>query len=128
MVFDRGLASERRVAALALLEDLDPFEHRVGELGPIVPGLAAIEKFGLHRCEARFSDSVVEHVSDAAHRREQSGLAQTPSDRQGKMLRFAVAVKDCAECDPAAPVRDAERVDDEFGPEMVRNGVADDDT
>jgi hypothetical protein len=34
VVVDRGLVVQRRVATLTVVEHLDPFKHRVGELGP----------------------------------------------------------------------------------------------
>jgi hypothetical protein len=118
---------QRRVAALTVGEHLDLFEHGVGELGPAVPDQAPVEQLGLHRGEERFRDGVVERVADAAHRCEQSGLPETPSERQGDVLRSVVAVKDRAGCGSAAPVRDVERVDDELGSQMVRDRVADDE-
>jgi hypothetical protein len=128
VVVDRGLAVERRVAALTIVEHLDPFEHRVRELWPIVLHLRPVEQLGLHRRAERFRDGVVELVSGAAHRCEQSGLAQTPSERLGDMLRPVVATKDRARRRPAAPVRDVEGVNSEFGPQKVRDRVADDET
>ena len=99
-----------------VVKHLNLFEHRVGELGPAVPDPAPVEELGLHWYEVRFSDGVVERVSDAAHQREQSGLAQTTSERPGDVLQVVVAVKDCSRCGSAALVRDVARVDDELGP------------
>ena len=65
VVVDRGLVAKRRVATLTVVEHLDPFEHGVRELGPAVPGPAAVEQLGLHGCEERFRDSVVERVAHA---------------------------------------------------------------
>ena len=51
-----------------------------------MPDSARVEQLGLHGGEERFRDSVVKHVSDAAHRCEQSGLAETPSACPGDIL------------------------------------------
>jgi hypothetical protein len=101
----------RRLAALTVGEHLNPFEHRVGELGRAVPDPVPVGEFGLYRCEVRFGDGIVECVSDAPHRYEQSGLAKTPAKRQGHELRRVVLVKHPGGRVSAAPVRDVERVD-----------------
>ena len=127
VVVDRGLVVQRRVAALTVVEHLDPFEHRVGELGPAVSDPAPVEELGLHRGEERFRDGIVERVSNATHRCEQSGLEQTPSERPGDVLRPVFAVEDRAGCWPTARVRDVERIDDELGPELIRDRLVDDE-
>lgn len=55
-------------------------------------GVALVEELGLKRCEEGFRDGVVEHTGDAAHRREQSGLAQLPFERPSDMMRNVIAV------------------------------------
>lgn len=54
-----------------------------------------------------------------------SRLAQTSSERRGDILGLMVAVKDCSPRRPAARVRRINRVGDEFQPQTVGCGMAD---
>ena len=74
VVVDRGLVVQRRVATLTVVEHLDPFEHGVRELGPAVPGPAAVEttsSTGSPGRPARTSPS----PSSAGSRRPTTGAA-----------------------------------------------------
>jgi hypothetical protein len=52
-----GLPAEGGVAAAAVVEALDVFEDRIGELEAGVPALP-VEQLGLHAAPQRFGDGV----------------------------------------------------------------------
>ena len=67
---DRGQHPECTVPALAIVEDLEVFEHGVGQFDPRFPSFP-IQKFGLHSAPERFDDGIVIAIADRSHRRDQ---------------------------------------------------------
>ena len=90
-VFDRGEHAERGVAALAVVEDLEVFEDRVGQF-QAGPPLAAVEQFGLHAAPERLDHRVVVAVADRAHGGHQAGVAGAVGEGPGGVLHPVVGV------------------------------------
>jgi len=63
---DRGKHAKRRVTALAVMEDLEVFEDRVGQLDAGAPG-AAVKELDLHPTPERLDHGVVVATPDRAH-------------------------------------------------------------
>jgi len=63
----------RGVAALLVVEDLDPFKDPLRELGAAVPD-ATVEQLGLQRREEALGDRVVERVADGPDRPQKAGV------------------------------------------------------
>jgi hypothetical protein len=69
------------VAALAVVEDLEVFEDRVGQLKAGAP-LSTVQELCLHSCPEGLHHAVVIRVADASHRERETGgldpLAESP--------------------------------------------------
>jgi len=78
-VFDGGVHSEARVAALPVVEDLKVLEDGVREFDAGLPSFS-VQQFDLHPGPERFDHRVVEAITDRSHRREQPGLLSTSGE------------------------------------------------
>ena len=114
------------MAAVRVVPGFDVFEDRLAELLTSGPG-SRVEELSLERCEEAFAEGVVIGGADAAHAAEQAGLAEAVPKCPGRVLRATVGVQDCLTgLGSAAPACDLQRVDDEFGLEVIGDGEADD--
>ena len=74
---DRGAHPQGAVAALAVVEDLQVFEDRVGKLHSGVPSLT-VQQLDLHPGPERFDDGIIETQQDrgqtSSHERYVAGI------------------------------------------------------
>jgi len=118
--------AQRGVAALAVVEHLDPFKRRAGQLGAGVPGGAAVDQFGLRRRNdsatalSSASPTVPIEPSRPAWRR------RCPNAQDVYCLGAVVGMIHDTGGGSASPQRGLQGVDDEFGAQVVGDGVAHD--
>ena len=66
LVLDRCKHAKRGVPTLAIVEDLEVLEDRIGELDAGSPTLT-VEQLDLHSGPERLDDGVVEAIADGTH-------------------------------------------------------------
>jgi hypothetical protein len=88
---DGGEHAERRMSALAVVEDLKVLEDRICEFDPCPPP-SAVEEFDLHPAPEGFDHRVVEAVTDRTHRGHQARVERTASERPGRELGALVGM------------------------------------
>jgi hypothetical protein len=91
--FNRGAPAQGAVASLPVVEDLQVFKDRVGELDTGPPPLA-IQQLGLHPGPERLDHRVVIGVTNGAHRGQQPGVLGALGERPGGELRAVIAMDD----------------------------------
>jgi hypothetical protein len=92
------------VAALAVVEDLEVLEDRVGELQPGAPSFA-VEQLGLHACPESLHHAVVVGVADAAVECRSADVSQCGRlTRQDASRERSVCIVSCVEGRSAKPV------------------------
>src|ERR1035437_5741515 len=69
-----------RMTALAIVEDLEALEDRIGQLDPCTPD-APVEQFDLHPAPERLDEGIVEATPDRAHRGHEARVERAPSER-----------------------------------------------
>ena len=97
---DRCEHTQGRVAALAIVEDLEVLEDRARQLDSGLPPLP-IEELDLHPAPEGFDDRVVEAVTHRAHGRQQPGIDSSTSEGPRGELGGLVAVNDGLPLGPA---------------------------
>ncbi len=84
---------KRRVAALAIVEDLQILEDRVGQLHSGLPCLS-VEQLRLHTTPERLDHGVIKAHADRAHRREQSRVNGSAGEGPRRELGPLITVND----------------------------------
>ena len=87
--------SEGAVPSVAVVEDLQVFEERGGQLDSGAP-LLPVEQFGLQPAPERLDDCVVVAVADGSHGRHQAGLANALGEAPRRELSAVVGMNNCA--------------------------------
>ena len=100
------------MAPLAVVEDLEVVEDRVGQLDARLPPLS-VHKFGLHSSPEGFDHRVVVVVADRAHRRHDTGTLGAVGEGPGGELHAAIAVNNDAGLRIAISDRHRQRVGDQ---------------
>ena len=113
------------MAALAVVERLDVFEHGGLELEPVGPG-AAVDELFFEGGEERLGDGVVVGVSAGAHRDRDPGLVRGAAERERDVLAALVGVVDQPWVGASAREGHPERVDDQGRAHVGGHRPADD--
>src|SRR5439155_2355596 len=106
--------SGRRMATLAVVKDLEVLKHRVSELNASAPSFS-VEQLDLHPTPKGLHHSVVETVTDRAHRWQKSRVDGSTSKCPRSELSALVAVNHGAVGRAALVDCHAESVGDKSG-------------
>src|SRR5829696_8848271 len=95
LVADGAGVVECRVAALAVVEDLDEIEDRRAQPGSGRPGVA-VEQLAFQRGEEALGDGVVQRIPDRSHGSDEAGGVQAAAVGERGVLAAVVGVADQA--------------------------------
>jgi hypothetical protein len=113
------------VKLLSIKERLDVLEDSGGKLGSHLPVLP-VEQFNVQGSEEALSYSIIQGITNVAHRPQDAYLLESLPERQGGVLATVVRVMNQAQGGLAVPYSHFECFRDQFGVEILSYRPADD--
>src|SRR5215203_6769468 len=127
LVADGAGVVECRVAALAVVEDLDEIEDRRAQPGSGRPGVA-VEQLAFQRGEEALGDGVVQRIPDRSHGSDEAGGVQAAAVGERGVLAAVVGVADQAGWRLSLADGHLQGVQDQFGAQVLGHRPANDPT